>query len=701
MEKKLKKIALLGNPNSGKSSLFNQLTGLNQKVGNFPGVTVDKKTGTCQLTDDSKVKIFDLPGVYSIYPRSIDENIVFDVLNDPTRKDYPDLALVVVDGSNLQRSLLLFTQVIDLGVPAILVINMIDLANKTGIVIDEWVLMEKYHVQVLKINARKGEGIDKLKQVLTHNIPASPIQVFEVKENQRAILDQAKNHFNLKNDYGAYQLIHQLNRSTNVNKGDRVWIKNLLDKHQVDYVGSHTHETLHRYQHINKVLKQAVSLKKTKKNSTRTEQLDKIMVHKIWGYLIFLAVLLTLFQAIFVWASWPMDIIDLLFSKASIFIKKTLPTGDFTNMLAEGIIPGIGGVLIFVPQIALLFAFISLLEESGYMSRVVFLMDRLMRPLGLSGKSIVPLISGAACAIPAIMATRSIEDWKSRLITILVTPFISCSARLPVYTILIALVVPAKNLFGLINMQGLALLLMYLLGFFMALVSAVFLKLVLRVEGKSYFIMELPTYKVPQWKNICVAIIEKSKAFVFEAGKIILAISILLWVFATYGPMDQMNAAEEKVLSKYGTLSDAEFEQKVNAYKLEHSYIGICGQAIEPIIKPLGYDWKIGIALITSFAAREVFVGTIATIYSIRAGDQDESTIKERMRNELRPNKKPRYDTATAFSLLVFYALAMQCMSTLAIVKRETNSWKWPILQLLYMSGSAYLLSLITYSALK
>jgi ferrous iron transport protein B len=421
----------------------------------------------------------------------------------------------------------------------------------------------------------------------------------------------------------------------------------------------------------------------------------------VWGYLIFFMILFLIFQAIFTWANIPMDLIDLSFAKLSSLLSDVLPHGPLTSLLTEGIIPGIGGIVIFIPQIAILFAFISILEETGYMARVVFVMDKVMRKIGLYGKSVVPLMSGVACAIPAVMATRTIDNWKERTITIFVTPLMSCSARLPVFTILIALIVPEQYVLGGFNLQGLVLMGLYLLGFAAALITAIAMKLLIRAKEKSYLIMELPTYRWPKWSNVGYTILEKTKAFVFEAGKVILAISVVLWVLASYGPGDEVENAYANVLAETSNqqLSEQSIDDRVAAYKLEHSYAGVIGKAIEPVIKPLGYDWKIGIALITSFAAREVFVATMATIYSIGSVDDgDEATIKSRMRNEVNPETGgPRFTPAVGFSLLIFYTFAMQCMSTLAVVYRETKGFKWPLIQLTYMTVLAYVSALLAY----
>lgn len=691
------KIALVGNPNSGKSSLFNHLTGLNQKIGNFPGVTVEKKTGYCYLTPSQKAQIIDLPGTYSMYPNSKDEQIVFDILVNQNNPLHPDIVVVIADASNFKRNLLLFTQIHDLGVPSVLVLNMMDLAEKTGFVINHNVLSEILGVPVIPMRARTGKGINMLKEALATTIEAPEVPIFDVKLYVPEVVEKVKEHFKVNTNYRAYQILQQFRINSALSSPEKQWLENVSEEYEFQSHEMRRIETIARYQKINEYVEQSISESTNLLPKRWTHRLDRIFTHKIWGYLIFFLILLVMFQAIFAWATVPMDFIDHLFSVFSTSLQEILPSGVLVDLLTEGIIPGIGGIVIFIPQIAILFAFIAILEESGYMSRVVFLMDKIMRRFGLNGKSVVPLISGVACAIPAIMATRTIDNWKERLITIFVTPFMSCSARLPVYTILIALIIPANPL-----IQGLALMGMYLLGVVAVVVSAALMKLILKTRDRSFLVMELPTYKMPRWKNVGLTMVEKSKSFVFEAGKIILAISVILWVLASYGPSDKLDNAEQRVSEQLvgENLSSEEFQKKVEAYRLENSYAGIFGKAIEPAIAPLGYDWKIGIALITSFAAREVFVGTMATIYSIGDVD-DESTIKSRMRNEINPDTNtPRYDFATGLSLLVFYAFAMQCMSTIAIVYRETGGWKWPLLQLIYMTGLAYICALIIYQTL-
>lgn len=694
------KVALIGNPNTGKTSVFNALTGLNQKVGNYPGITVEKKEGICKLPRGIKAHIIDLPGTYSLNASSLDENVVIELLLNKNDKDFPDVAVLVSDVENLKRNLLLFTQIKDLEIPTVLVINMADRMNYRGISLDIPYIENALNTKIALISTRKNTGIEDLKSLITDYkslslepcINTSEIDPDYFKGLQSAFPNQL-----------LYKLWLVITQDVNFGKMTRNEIDDLSQfktKTNTDLKRLQQKETIKRYQFINNVLKQGQQIDLSTAKDLRI-RLDRILTHKFWGYIIFFLILLLIFQAIYDWSSIPMDFIDQIFASSSEWIKNNLPSGDFTNLIAEGIIPGLGGIVIFIPQIAFLFLFIAILEETGYMSRVVLLMDRIMRRFGLSGKSIVPLISGTACAIPAVMATRNIENWKERLITILVTPFTTCSARLPVYLIIISLVIPEGRLFGL-SYQALTLMLLYFIGFTTAIGAAYILNKVLKIKSKTYFVIEMPNYKLPIFKNVVITVIEKTKSFVFGAGKIILAISIILWFLASYGPGKDFNNAEEIVTTKFAdaNLSSEDLEKEIDAYKLEHSFIGLTGRGIEPIIRPLGYDWKIGIALISSFAAREVFVGTLATIYSV--GSDEEETIKNRMQNEVnRYTKKPLFNLASGISLLLFYAFAMQCMSTLAIVKKETNSWKWPMLQLFSMSLFAYIVALIVYQILK
>ncbi|MCF6129682.1 ferrous iron transport protein B [Flavobacterium sp. AS60] len=694
-------VALIGNPNTGKTSVFNQLTGLKQQVGNYPGITVEKKLGFCKLTNTIKANILDLPGTYSLNASSIDENVVIELLLNKNDKLFPDVAVVITDVENLKRNLLLFTQIKDLEIPTILVINMADRMKPKGISLDIPHLEEQLKTKVVLVSTRKGFGIDDLKNQIIDYKSLSTEPCMNASSIDEEYFDKLRKAFPNQLLYKLWLVITQDVNFLNLERNE---IRNTFTKSHSDLKRLQQKETIKRYQFINDTLKIGQTIDKTNATDLRSK-LDKVLTHKIFGYAIFFGILLLIFQSIFDWSSYPMDFIDATFADLANYTKNYLPTGEFTNLISEGIIPGIGGIVIFIPQIAFLFLFISVLEESGYMSRVVFLMDKIMRRYGLSGKSVVPLISGTACAIPAIMSARNIENWKERLITILVTPFITCSARLPVYAILIALIIPNNRLFGLFSLQGATLMILYLLGFGMAIFSAYILNKVLKVKTKSYFVVEMPNYKLPLFKNVAINVIEKTKSFVFGAGKIILAISIILWFLGSHGPgKDFKNAqqiVEKEVYTSPLKINPSVIPDRVSEYKLEHSYIGIIGKSIEPVIRPLGYDWKIGIAVVTSFAAREVFVGTLATIYSVGSKSDDDLTIKNRMESEVHDDGTKVFNFATGVSLLLFYAFAMQCASTLAITKKETNSWKWPMVQLIFMSGFAYIAALIAYQILK
>ncbi len=702
MPKSTIKVALIGNPNVGKTSVFNQLTGLNQQVGNYPGITVEKKQGSCKLSPTVKAKIIDLPGTYSLNASSIDENVVIELLLNKKDEDFPDVAVVVTEVENLKRNLLLFTQIKDLEIPTILVINMADRMQLKGIELDIPLLEKELKTKIALVSSRKKTGIDNLKTLLLNYESLSTEPCLNA-----SVIDP--DYFNNLRRAFPNQLVYKLwlviTQDVNFLNLERNEVKGSFTKSHSDLKRLQQKETIKRYQFINDTLKIGQKIDVSKASNIRA-RLDRVLTHKIWGYVIFFGILMVIFQSIFDWSTIPMEFIDETFTSLSAYTKNHLPEGEFTNLLSEGIIPGISGIVIFIPQIAFLFLFISVLEESGYMSRVVFLMDKIMRRFGLSGKSIVPLISGTACAIPAIMGARNIENWKERLITILVTPFTTCSARLPVYAILISLIIPKERIFGFLSLQGLTLMLLYLIGFGMAVLSATILNYFLKLNCKSYFVIEMPSYKVPMFKNVALNVIEKTKAFVTGAGKIILALSIVLWFLGSHGPTNNFKNAEKIVTEEFSKnnseLDNDVLENKINSYKLENSYIGIMGKTIEPIIKPLGYDWKIGIAVVSSFAAREVFVGTLATIYNVGSHSDEEVTIINRMAAEVHPvTGKKIFNFASGISLLLFYAFAMQCMSTVAIVKKETNSWKWPIVQFVFMSGFAYLTALIAYQILK
>ena len=677
MKKKIN-LLLLGNPNTGKSSLFNKLTGLKQKVGNFPGVTVEKKEGNINFKNNCFVNVIDLPGTYSVNSFSLEEEVVSDILLEKNEIS-PDAALVVSDIENLKHNLLLFTQVKDLGIPLYLVINMCDVMEKRGITLDISILEEELKTKIFLISTRNSTGINDLLNEIPKILDSDTSTLVDNKYMDLEILQKINNENNSSSTYKTW--VSEINKISNL--GD---LKKIKHK-----------EAIHRYRFINIKLNKTLNIDRKKAHDLRSK-LDNIFLHPFWGTVIFISILALIFQTIFSWSSYPMDFIDEIFSNLSNYTKTVLPQGVFTRLLAEGIITGIGGVMIFIPQIALLFMFISVLEETGYMSRVVFLFDKRLKKYGLSGKSVIPLISGVACAIPAVMSTRNIDDWKQRLITIMVTPFMTCSARLPVYLILISIVIPDKFFF-IFNYQGLTLLGLYLLAVLMALISAFVFSKAIKSNFKNHVMIEMPNYKIPVLKNVLFNVYSKTKSFVFEAGKIILSISVFLWVLASNGPGDNFKYAEQIIMEKYDNKKNISvLDYEIQSYRLENSYIGYAGKILEPILNPLGYDWKIGIAIITSFAAREVFVGTLATIFSV--GSENVDTIKEKMSYQRKQNGQLLFNLPTGVSLMVFYAFALQCMSTIAIVKKETNSWKWPAIQFTFMTIIAYISALIVYQTL-
>tara|TARA_S200000501_G_scaffold168202_1_gene158439 strand:- start:1220 stop:3316 length:2097 start_codon:yes stop_codon:yes gene_type:complete len=693
------KVALIGNPNTGKTSVFNALTGLNQKVGNYPGITVEKKQGSFRLDRVTKVRILDLPGTYSLNASSMDESVVVELLLNKKDFDFPDVAVVVTDVENLKRNLLLFTQIKDLEIPTVLVINMSDQMKIKGIKINLEKLEEKLDTKVVLVSTRINSGINELKQTLVDYRSISTAPLINTISIDREYFESLKNAFPNQSLYKLWLIITQDVNFTPL-KRQKVPDSSKFKAQPKSYLKKlQQRETIKRYQTINNILKETYQVNRDEATDLRLK-LDNLLIHKFWGYVIFFLILLSIFQAIFDWSSVPMNFIDNGFTQLSKWVKIKMPEGILTSLVSEGIISGLGGIVIFIPQIAFLFLFISILEETGYMSRVVFLMDRGLRKFGLSGKSVLPLISGTACAIPAVLATRNIENWKERLITILVVPFTTCSARLPVYMILISLVIPDERLMG-INYQGLTLMGLYLTGFLMAIVSASILNRLIKSPNKSYFVVEMPNYKLPLIRNVALTVWVKTRSFIVEAGKIILAISILLWFMASFGPGEKFSNAEQIVSQEYAgqSISVVELENKISSFRLENSYIGILGKSIEPTILPLGYDWKIGIALVSSFAAREVFVGTLATIYSVESDGQE--TIQKRMSAEVRQDGSLLFDLATGISLMLFYAFAMQCMSTVAVVKKETNSWKWPIIQLFSMTSIAYIVAFIAFQIIK
>lgn len=699
-------IALLGNPNCGKSSIFNLLTGMRQKVGNFPGVTVDKKVGQLRIDPDVDVMLVDFPGAYSFYPTSQDERIVVQTFANPADENFPDAVVYIADVTRLEKHLLLFTQLRDLGIPIIIALNMADLAEKEGFRIDSDGLSKQLKAPVVCVSGRTGRGMDELKSEIARVGAAAdafeqPAPFYTLTQPE---LDSAKAIRRIcprANDYQALLIAHHYKWLPFLSREEREKVAVINKEAGFHDLRLQVDETMSRYDRFTPIARQGVR-KQSEKPDALTERLDALLTHSVAGPVIFALLMLLVFQAIFAWATYPMELIEAFFGWTGALVGEIFPEGKLTSLITDGILAGLGGIMVFIPQIAILFFLISLLEEVGYMARAAYLFDRLMQAFGLNGRSIVALISGGACAIPAIMTTRTIGNWKERLITIMVTPLISCSARIPVYTVLIGFVIPPATVWG-FNLQGLAFMGLYLLGIIAALLSALVFKWILKTQDKSFLMLELPEYRSPVMRNVWLTVWEKVKTFIIEAGKIIMIISVILWVLASFGPPAAMERAEAEAVetARENNMDQTATNNLIASRQIEASYAGYLGKLIEPAIKPLGFDWKIGIALITSFAAREVFVGTMATIYSI-GSDVDEYSIRDRMALERNPvTGQPVYNLATSFSLLIFYVFAMMCMSTLAVVKRETNSWKWPIIQFVFMTGLAYLGSLLVYQLLQ
>lgn len=703
MQKALQiQIPFVGNPNSGKTSLFNALTGLNQKVGNFPGVTVDKKMGFCNF-EGIDATLIDLPGTYSLYPRRADEWVSYKVLMQVDEEVKPELIVLVADASNLKRNLLFCSQIIDLKIPVVVALTMVDLAKKKGIEVDIEGLERSLGIPVVPVNPRKNKGLSNLKKVIATVIKQQSVlpaaDFINNKELATEPIISIQKKFPVLSDYAA---IHHLINHENFPYSNQVQdeIEQIEREHNFNPTKVQADEILKRYQKITQIVQKNVIEPDPLQKKIFTDKLDDLFLHRHWGYLILMAVLFLLFQSIFWLAQYPMDLIDTGFTEISGWLNTVLPNTWWSSLITNGFVAGLSGILVFVPQIMILFGLITILEDTGYMARISFLSDKLMRKVGLNGKSVMPMISGFACAVPAIMSARNIENQKERLLTILVTPLMSCSARLPVFTILISLVVEDTFYFGFLSLQGLVMMALYLSGLVLALIVSYVLKYFIKIKEKSFFILELPMYRSPRWKNVGITMVEKAKIFVTDAGKIIMIISLCLWFLSSYGPGNKIETVTQKYKQEIlnHPSKEAELTKQLNTEKLENSYAGILGKSIEPAIAPLGYDWKIGIALITSFAAREVFVGTMATLYSVE--DNDETSLRKKMQSALKSDGSKVYTLPAAFSLMIFYLIAMQCMSTLAIVKRETKTWKWPIVQFVYMTGLAYLCSFLVYQLL-
>ena len=659
-----KKILLVGNPNVGKSTIFNALCNRKQKTGNYSGVTVASHTGE-YLFNNELVEIVDLPGSYSIHPTSEDEVILSNFIVE--NKDSYQGIVYIVEALSLRRGLLLLQQLQDLQLPILLVVNQMDQAEKKGISIDFKKLSEELGVTILQTDAKHNRGIDQIREAIFENkFSTSTKMYFDIPSEYHKTIENLKEKSGLVNNYQVWAGI----------------IDGRIDNKNTSIIPKRlqAQEAVRRYQGIDKIIAGVLSKTQNFKELV-TEKIDKILVHKFWGYVIFVAILLLIFECVFFLAQFPMGWIETVFGWLAEFVKTQLHEGPLASLLADGVISGVGGIAVFAPQIGILFFFLYMLEDSGYMARIIYLMDRFLKPFGLNGKSVIPLVSGTACAIPAIMSARSIENSKERLITVLVTPFMTCSARLPVYSIIIALVIP-KGVFLGLSYKALTLTGMYLLGFGMALLVSLVLKYVIKSTGKSYLVMDLPTYKMPLFWNNFKTALSKVWEFFKRAGSIIFVISILIWVFSYFGPSPEKG------------------KFVASNVELEKSYLGITGKAMEPAIAPLGYDWKMGVGVLTSFAAREVFVGTISTLYAL-SSDADENTLIEKMQSDVKPNGEKVFSFATGISILIFYAFAMQCVSTIAIVYKETMSYKWTIIQFFVMTTLAVLGAFLAYQLLK
>ena len=684
MSKRIK-IALVGNPNCGKTTLFNKLTGLNQKVGNFPGVTVEKRSGLCTMADGQKYEIIDLPGSYSLSSTSPDEKVVQDILLDTNNASFPDVVILIADVTNLKRNLFLVTQIIDLGFPVIVALNMSDVAKKKKIQVNIEGLRNALNVPTIEVSAKKESASSlKSKFLAEHSKKGEP--TIDSKKIGGKTLGLLAEKYPNQNQYRLFKSLNNLDSLPWL--GDKKFYELIVQNSSYNRNEAELHEINNRYEKIQEIIAANVINEIPNTEDDTTTRIDKIVIHPVWGFLIFISVFFLLFQSVFTLAQIPMEIITNGMAFLSDSISNVLPAGYISNFITEGLLAGISGILVFLPQIMLLFGLITVLEDSGYLSRISFMSDRLLRMFGMNGKSIIPLVGGFACSVPAIMAARSIESRKERLITIFITPLMSCSARLPVYVFLTAFIVPNEMVGGIISLQGLFMMGLYLLGIVFSLVIAVILNKFLKITERSSFIMELPKYGIPTFKNVFSTMINKGKTFVFEAGKIIIIASVVLWFLSSFGPSTDRERIEKKFTSEVmlQTHTAEEIEILKSSERLEYSYIGYFGKSIEPVIKPLGFDWKVGIALITSFAAREVFVGTMTTIYSVGSDKNSKEALAS-----------IKFDKPTAFSLLIFYVFALQCMSTIAIVKQETGKWKFAITQFLVFTGMAYLGSFITY----
>jgi ferrous iron transport protein B len=689
-------VSIIGNPNSGKTALFNRLTGLHHKIGNYPGVTVERKIGRLK---GHRILVEDLPGTYSLNAQSSDEKVVADFVQSWRIPEHrPNAVVVVLDATNLLRNIYLALQILDWNIPTVIVLNMMDEVKKLGIQIDVNLLCRKLNNDhIIPACAKDGRGVEAVIETIVHLCSGDHSQKLPTIQfnanGQEAFLEKIIDFLEKRRDrlylspaVDAMRLIAADNyfsyMKPHLGSEDQLELKALVEESRKNFKDAARSyialESKVRYGYIDSELGPAF-INPSRIEKLISDKIDNVLTHPIWGMLIFAFIMVFIFQSIFSWAQYPMELIEKGMNQFTIFAKNLLPGSVFKNMIIEGIIPGVGNVLVFFPQIILLVLFIGILEDSGYMARMTFMTDHLMRKVGLNGKSILPLLSGFACAIPAVMATRTIESWRDRVLIILLIPLMSCSARLPVYTLLISAFVPRHSYLGFIELQGLVLFGIYFLGFFTALLVALVIKIITAKKRKSQFIMELPPYRLPLLSSLWWRVYDSGKTFLFNAGSIILSMTVILWILASYPKTDpDLNLTPKE--------------------RVEASYAGQMGRLVEPIIKPLGFDWKIGVGLITSFAAREVIISTFATLYNIEADKEQETvSLKKALQNDRYPDGRPVFSLMTALSLLVFFVYAAQCMSTFAIIKRETNSWRYPFIMLLYMNVIAYVASLAVY----
>lgn len=683
-------IALIGNPNCGKTTLFNALTGLRQKVGNYPGVTVEKKEGRLELDDGSEVTLLDLPGTYSLNANSPDEKVATDILlGKAEHTNAPDLVVCVVDASNIERNLYLVSQILDRQLPVVIALNMIDVAEQSGISIDVKALARTLGVPVIPTIASRGIGINDLRTAIAQaRATQTPKRLWRmpalVEEECDELVGLLQQHHKLSEPVAFHEALALLTAPESLEEHRDRFAPEVLahvhkDHARLEFAGIDRQSIVieSRYDWIKNVCANAVT-QSTSSDVNLSDNIDRIVTHKVWGFVIFLGIMTVMFQTIFTWATIPMEWIAEGFDWLGTMIRSAMPPGDLRDLIVNGGLAGVSAVVTFLPQILLLFFFLGLLEDTGYMARAAFIMDKLMSKVGLHGKSFIPLLSSFACAIPGIMATRTIESPKDRLVTMLVAPLMSCSARLPVYALLIAAFIPHQRVLGIFSLPGLTLLSMYLLGLTMALLMAWLFKKTLLKGAPPLFLMELPPYKLPAFRSILLQMWERSKLFLQKAGTIILGVSIILWFLASYPKVDGATPAEQ----------------------LQNSFVGRAGQLIEPLIRPLGFDWKIGIGMIGSLLQREVFVSTMGTIYNIQNADDASATVSlhEHMRKDINPETgMPVWTALTAICVMVYYVLAMQCMSTVAVMRRETNGWKWPLFQIGYMTVLAYGVTFVVY----